>query len=188
MQLPLLKDVLSAMNIKILEQEGYEADDIIGTIAREAEAKGMEAIVITGDKDELQLATDNTKIIITRRGVSEFEVFDRKAFIDKYGFEPGLFVDFKGMMGDQSDNIPGIPGVGEKTALKFMREYGNLENFLEHRDELKGKMKEKVCGNVETAILSKRLATIDTHVPMTVDFEEYKLLPKIGRASCRERV
>lgn len=175
MQLPLLKDVLSAMNIKILEQEGYEADDIIGTIAREAEAKGMEAIVITGDKDELQLATDNTKIIITRRGVSEFEVFDRKAFIDKYGFEPGLFVDFKGMMGDQSDNIPGIPGVGEKTALKFMREYGNLENFLEHRDELKGKMKEKVCGNVETAILSKRLATIDTHVPMTVDFEEYKL-------------
>lgn len=175
MQLPLLKDVLSAMNIKILEQEGYEADDIIGTIAREAEAKGMEAIVITGDKDELQLATDNTKIIITRRGVSEFEVFDRKVFIDKYGFEPGLFVDFKGMMGDQSDNIPGIPGVGEKTALKFMREYGNLENFLEHRDELKGKMKEKVCGNVETAILSKRLATIDTHVPMTVDFEEYKL-------------
>lgn len=175
MQLPLLKDVLKAMNIKILEKEGYEADDIIGTIAKQAESVDMEAIIITGDKDELQLATDKTKVIITRKGVSEFEAFDRAAFFEKYGFEPEVFIDFKGMMGDQSDNIPGIPGVGEKTALKFMKQYGNLENFLEHRDELKGKMKEKVCANVDIAIMSKRLATIDVNVPMDVDFAEYEL-------------
>ena len=175
MQLPLLKDVLSAMNIKILEKEGYEADDIIGTLAKRAEANGMESVIITGDKDELQLATEKTKVVITRRGVSEFEVYDREYFIKKYDFAPEFFVDFKGMMGDQSDNIPGIPGVGEKTALKFMKEYGTLENFLDHREDLKGKMKEKVCENVDVAVMSKRLATIDTDVPMSVDFEEYKL-------------
>ena len=120
MQIPLLKDILKAMNIKQLELEGFEADDIIGTIAKKAEAEGLEPYIITGDKDELQLASDVTKVIITRKGVSEFDVFDRQAMIDKYGFTPEQFIDFKGLMGDQSDNIPGVPGVGEKTATKLI--------------------------------------------------------------------
>ena len=144
MQLPLLKEVLSAMNIKMLECEEYEADDIIGTIAKKAESEGLEPVIITGDKDELQLATDRTKVVITKKGVSEFEIYDRQAMIDKYGFTPRQFIDYKGLMGDQSDNIPGIPGVGEKTASKLMLEYGSVENVLEHADELKGKMAEKV--------------------------------------------
>ena len=143
MQLPLLKEVLGAMNIKMLECEGYEADDIIGTIAKKAEEEGMEPVIITGDKDELQLASDKTKVVITKKGVSEFEIYDRQAMIDKYGFTPEQFIDYKGLMGDQSDNIPGLPGVGEKTASKLMLEYGSVESIIEHADELKGKLAEK---------------------------------------------
>ena len=154
MQLPLLKEVLGAMNIKMLECEGYEADDIIGTIAKKAEEEGMEPVIITGDKDELQLASDKTKVVITKKGVSEFEIYDRQAMIDKYGFTPEQFIDYKGLMGDQSDNIPGIPGVGEKTASKLMLEYGSVENVLEHADELKGKMAEKMTEH-EAAIREK---------------------------------
>ena len=116
MQLPILKEVLQAMNIKILELDGFEADDIIGTIAREAEEKGLLPLIISGDKDELQLASEKTKVLITKKGISEFEIYDRQAMIDKYGFPPEQFVDYKGLMGDSSDNIPGLPGVGEKTA------------------------------------------------------------------------
>ena len=174
MQLPLLKEVLSAMNIKMLECEEYEADDIIGTIAKKAESEGLEPVIITGDKDELQLATDRTKVVITKKGVSEFEIYDRQAMIDKYGFTPRQFIDYKGLMGDQSDNIPGIPGVGEKTASKLMLEYGSVENVLEHADELKGKMAEKVKNGAEMARMSKRLATIVTDVPINIDFDEFR--------------
>lgn len=175
MQLPLLKEVLEAMNIKILESEGYEADDIIGTVARQAEEAGMEPVIITGDKDELQLASDKTTVVITRKGVSEFEAYDADAMEEKYGFSPLKFIDYKGLMGDQSDNIPGIPGVGEKTALKLMHEYGSLEAVLEHADELKGKLAEKVKNNADLARMSKRLATIITDVPLQATIEEMKL-------------
>ena len=136
MQLPLLKDVLDAMNIKRLETDGWEADDIIGTIAVKAEAAGLEPLIITGDKDELQLATDKTKVIITKKGISEFEVYDHDAMVAKYGFTPAQFIDFKGLMGDQSDNIPGVPGVGEKTATKLILEYGSVENLLASIDSM----------------------------------------------------
>ena len=175
MQLPLLKEVLGAMNIKMLECEGYEADDIIGTIAKKAEEEGMEPVIITGDKDELQLASDRTKVVITKKGVSEFEIYDRQAMIDKYGFTPEQFIDYKGLMGDQSDNIPGLPGVGEKTASKLMLEYGSVESIIEHADELKGKLAEKVRDNADLARMSKHLATIVTDVPMDVDFKEYEV-------------
>jgi len=174
MQLPLLKEVLGAMNIKMLEQQGFEADDIIGTIAREAEEQGLEPLIITGDKDELQLATDKTRVIITKKGISQFEIYDHDAMVEKYGFTPQQFIDFKGLMGDQSDNIPGLPGVGEKTAQKLILEYGSVEGLLEHMDELKGKLKENVEDNAPLAVMSKRLATINTHVPMEVDFSEYR--------------
>ncbi|QHI73676.1 DNA polymerase I [Aminipila terrae] len=174
MQLPLLKEVLEAMNIKIIELEGYEADDLIGTIARVAEEQLLEPLIITGDKDALQLATDKTKILITKKGISEFEIYDKDALIDKYGFTPTQFIDFKGLMGDQSDNIPGIPGVGEKTAQKLILEFGSVEALISSIDFMaKGKLREKIEENAQLAIMSKRLATINTHVPIDIDFSEY---------------
>ena len=143
MQMPLLKDILQAMNIKILEMEGFEADDIIGTVAREAEEQGLEPLIITGDKDELQLATDKTKVIITKKGISQFETYDKQAMIDKYGFTPQQFIDFKGLMGDASDNIPGIPGVGEKTAQKLILEYGSVNNLLANTEKISSKKSRK---------------------------------------------
>ena len=176
MQIPLLKDVLTAMNIKQIEIEGFEADDIIGTIAREAEASGLEPYIITGDKDELQLATDITKIIFTKKGVSEFDIYDRQAMIDRYGFTPRQFIDFKGLMGDKSDNIPGIPGVGEKTATKLILEYGSVENIIQNVDSVKpAGIKAKVEEHAQLAMMSKRLATINTNVPLDIEFDEYLL-------------
>lgn len=174
MQIPLLKDVLSAMNIKQLELEGFEADDIIGTVAKAAEEEGLEPYIITGDKDELQLATDTAKVIITRKGVSEFEIYDRQAMIDKYGFTPSQFIDFKGLMGDQSDNIPGIPGVGEKTATKLILEFGSVENLIENYEQIKQKgLRTKIEENAQLAVMSKRLATINVNVPIDIDFDEF---------------
>lgn len=177
MQIPLLKDILKAMHIKQVEKEGFEADDLIGTIAREAEAAGLKPYIITGDKDELQLATDVTSIIFTKKGVSEFELYDRQAMIDKYGFTPQQFIDFKGLMGDKSDNIPGIPGVGEKTATKLIKEYGSVENLIENVDRVTpAGLKAKVEENVQLAVMSKRLATINVHVPIEIDFDEFRLV------------
>ena len=176
MQLPLLKEVLSAMKIKMLEIDGFEADDIIGTVAQCAEREGLEPYIITGDKDELQLASDITKVIITRKGISDFEIYDRQAMIEKYGFTPQQFIDFKGLMGDQSDNIPGIPGVGEKTASKFIIEYGSVENLIANLDTMPaGKLKDKIEENMQLAVMSKRLATINTNVPIEIDFDEFKV-------------
>lgn len=173
MQIPLLKEVLSAMNIKQLEIEGFEADDIIGTVAREAEDAGLEPYIITGDRDELQLATDMTRIIFTKKGVSEFEMYDRQAMIDKYGLTPKQFIDLKGLMGDKSDNIPGIPGVGEKTATKLLTEYGSVENIIANVDSLKpAGVKAKVEEYAQLAMMSKRLATINTSVPIDVNLDE----------------
>lgn len=174
MQFPLLKDILLAMKIKILEMDGFEADDIIGTIAVKAEEAGFETLIITGDKDELQLATDRTKVIITKRGVSEFELYDRDAMHEQYGFSPEAFIDYKGLMGDQSDNIPGIPGVGEKTATKLILQFGSIENMLANADEITNeKLRNKVKDNELIALMSKRLATINTNVPIEIDFAEY---------------
>ena len=120
MQIPLLKDILDAMHITRMEIDGFEADDIIGTVSRIAEEDGIEAVIFTGDKDQLQLASDTTRVVFTKKGVSEFDIYDREAFIEKYGFTPLQFIDFKGLAGDKSDNIPGIPGVGDKTATKLI--------------------------------------------------------------------
>lgn len=174
MQIPILKDILSAMKIRMLSLEGFEADDIIGTVAREAEEKGLSPLIITGDKDELQLATKETKVMITKRGVSDFHMYDKDEMVREYGFTPTQFIDFKGLMGDPSDNIPGIPGVGKKTAQKMILEYGSVEGVLENTDKLKGKLKEKVEDNAQSAVMSKRLATINTHVPIDIDFDEFK--------------
>ncbi|MCL1809395.1 MAG: DNA polymerase I [Clostridiales bacterium] len=176
MQLPLLKEVLSAMNIKILEIDGYEADDIIGTVVKKAESAGLCPLVITGDKDELQLASDMTSIIITKKGITDFETYDRAAMIEKYGFTPEQFIDYKGLMGDQSDNIPGIPGVGEKTAQKLLIEHGSVEAIVESPEKIQNeKLRSKVVENSQLALMSKRLATINTNVPIPIEIEEFKV-------------
>ena len=174
MQMPLLKDVLDAMKIKRVELEGYEADDLIGTMAKWGEEEGLEPLIITGDRDELQLASDKTTVMITRKGISQFDLFDRQAMVDKYGFGPDQFIDLKGLMGDTSDNIPGLPGVGEKTATKLILEYGSVEGLLENTDKLKGKLKENVEDNAQLAVMSKRLATIDTHAPIELNKEDFR--------------
>ena len=176
MQIPLLKDILDAMSIKRIEIEGFEADDIIGTIARAAEAEGLEPYIVTGDRDQLQLATDITKIIYTKRGVSDFDLFDHDAFVEAYGFTPLQFIDYKGLSGDSSDNIPGVPGVGAKTATKLIQEYGSVENIIENAENIKPDgLKNKISDNTMQAMMSKRLATINVNVPIETDMEQFKI-------------
>ncbi len=173
MQIPIFKDILDAMHITRIEVEGYEADDIIGTLARKSEAEGFEPLIFTGDKDQLQLATDITKIIYTKRGVSEYDLFDHDSFTEAYGFEPLQFIDYKGLAGDASDNIPGIPGVGAKTASKLIQEYGSVEDIIKNADEIKpASLQAKVKDNAQIAMMSKSLATIFTEVPFDTKIED----------------
>ena len=175
MQIPVLKEVLDAMNIGMIEMEGFEADDLIGTISKRAEEQDKRVLIITGDKDALQLAGDNTGVLITRKGISQFDLYDRKAFVEKYGFEPINFIDCKALMGDQSDNIPGVPGIGEKGATKLICQYATIEEIYEKIDEVEPKgTRTKLMDNYSIAFMSKRLATINRNVPIETDFEKYR--------------
>src|SRR5690606_33838294 len=145
-QFPLIRELIDSFGISRFEIDGYEADDIIGTLTRLAdERKDMQVVVVSGDKDMLQLASEQVTIAITRKGISEVERFDPPHIQEVYGLVPKQIIDLKGLMGDSSDNIPGIPGVGEKTALKLLHEYQSVEGVLENVDKLKGKMKEKIA-------------------------------------------
>lgn len=175
MQIPVLKEILEAMNIGIIEMEGFEADDLIGTISKRAEEQDMESLIITGDKDALQLAGDHTGVMITKKGISQFELYDRKAFKEKYGFEPVNFIDCKALMGDQSDNIPGVPGIGEKGATRLICQYAAIEEIYEKIDEVTPKgVQNKLMENYSLAFMSKKLATINRDVPIETDFESYR--------------
>ena len=175
MEMPIIKDILTAMHIPNLELDGYEADDILGTVARLGEEEGLEPLIITGDKDSLQLVTEKSHVLYTKRGVTEFDIYDLEKMNERYGLTPEQFIDLKGLMGDQSDNIPGIPGIGEKTGIKLLDQFGSLANMLEHTDEIKNaKQREKVEDNIQLAMMSRRLATINKFVPMDIDFEEFK--------------
>jgi DNA polymerase-1 len=173
-QFPLIKELLKSFSITQFELEGYEADDIIGTLTRLAdERKNIEVIVVTGDKDMLQLASDQVTIALTRKGISEVEKYDPAEIKDKYGLTPAQIIDLKGLMGDSSDNIPGVPGIGEKTGLKLLLEYGSVEEVLNHVEDLKGKMKERIQENKKEALMSKELATIFREVPMEAGWDTY---------------
>lgn len=174
-QIPLMHRVLDAMNIAVLEKEKYEADDIIGTLARDASSKGYSTLIITGDKDELQLVDENVNVLITKKGLSEFDIYDIEKMQERYGLSPAQFIDLKGLMGDSSDNIPGIAGIGEKKGLALLHEYGSLEGVIEHADEIKGKMGENVRAGIDSANLSKWLATINTDTPIDYSWEDLKL-------------
>lgn len=174
-QFPLIKKVLEAMDIKIIELEGFEADDLIGTVVKRGEAAGLEPYVITGDKDALQLASEKTKIIFIKKGITEFELYDEEKMLERYHLTPAQFIDLKGLMGDSSDNIPGIPGVGEKTGIALLEQFGSVENLLKNTDKIsKPKLREKIEENAHLAVMSRRLAEINTDVPVETDFEEFR--------------
>lgn len=169
-QFPLIKELLSLMAIDIMEIDGFEADDLIGTLAVYAESKDIEVYIVTGDRDALQLATDNVKVIITKKGITEKEIYDKDRMIEDFGVTPTEFIDVKGLMGDKSDNIPGVPGIGEKTAYKLIQTYGSVESVLQNIEEIKGKkIKENLYEYSEQALFSKKLATIKTDVPIEMD-------------------
>ncbi|WP_368488715.1 DNA polymerase I [Clostridium sp. BJN0013] len=171
-QFPILKQILELLSISIFEIDGFEADDLMGTLSVFAEKKGMEVYIVTGDRDALQLATDSVKIVITKKGITQKEIYDRNSIIDNYGITPTEFIDVKGLMGDASDNIPGVPGIGEKTALKLIKEYKSIENVLQNIDNIKGKkVQENLKNYMKQAVFSKKLATIVTDVPIEMDLQ-----------------
>ena len=171
-QLQPLKDLLDKFNINRLELEGYEADDLIGTVARLGEENDFKVYIVTGDKDAIQLASHKTTTLITKKGVGEVEEYNYDSVLERYEMTPTQFIDLKGLMGDKSDNIPGVPGVGEKTGIKLLKQYLTIENLIEHTDELKGSIKKKIEENKDLALMSKELATIITNVPIEVKLED----------------
>ncbi len=180
-QMPMIKEILHAMNIDIVEMEGYEADDVLGTLSCYGEKQGLEVIILSGDRDTFQLATDKVTIRIphTKAGKSETDEYDREKIKEKYGLEPKQLIEVKGLQGDTSDNIPGVPGVGEKTALKLIQEYGSIDNLYKKievgEDDLKGKQREKIIENKDLAILSRTLGTINVNVPIKDDLSDFKV-------------
>ena len=180
-QMPIIKEILRAMNIDIVEKEGYEADDVLGTLSRYGENQGLDVTILSGDRDTFQLATDKVKIRIprTKGGKTETDIFDRNKIIETYGIEPKQLIEVKGLQGDSSDNIPGVPGVGEKTALSLIQKYGTIENLYDKiekdEDDLKGKQREKIKDNKELAELSKTLGTINLEVPIEDTLEQFKV-------------
>ena len=175
-QFPLIKSLLDSMDLHYFELDGYEADDIIGTVAKFADQHELDTIIYSGDKDLFQLISGHTTVYITRKGITEVDIYNQAKLAEEYSLEPAQIVDLKGLMGDSSDNIPGVPGVGEKTALKLLAEYKTLENVLEHADEISGaKLKENLLNNKEIAQLSKWLATINREVPMDLDLDYYQV-------------
>lgn len=167
-----LKDLLDKFNIHRLEIDGYEADDIIGTVSKIAEDNGFKVYIVTGDKDAIQLASNKTTTLITKKGVGEVEEYDYDSVIERYEMTPTQFIDLKGLMGDKSDNIPGVPGIGEKTGIKLIKEFSSIEGIFDNIDSIKGSTKKKLEENKELAIMSKKLATIIRDVPVEFNLEE----------------
>jgi len=176
-QLPFIRDLLDAYKITTYELENYEADDIIGTVARQAEKQDFEVKIISGDKDLTQLATEKTTVSITKKGITDVEPHTPESIQEKYGLSPAQIIDLKGLMGDQSDNIPGVPGVGEKTAIKLLKQFETVENILNSIEEVNGKkLKENLQNYKEQALMSKQLATIHCEAPVEIKIQdlEYK--------------
>ena len=182
-QLPILKEILRAMNITIIEKEGYEADDILGTLAKFGQQQSLDVTILTGDRDSFQLIDENIKVRIprTKMGKTETEDYDVAKIKEEYGLNPLALIEVKGLMGDTSDNIPGVPGVGEKTAIDLIKRYNSIDeiyNKIENNeDDIKGKLREKLVDNKEIAYLSKTLGTIDINAPIPKNLEEIELKP-----------
>lgn len=171
-QIEPLKNLLDVFKINRLELEGYEADDIIGTVSLKAEKEGYKVFIVTGDKDAIQLASKTTTTLITKKGVGEVDEFDFDEVMKKYEMTPNQFIDLKGLMGDKSDNIPGVPGIGEVTGIKLIKEFGSIENIIENVDSIKGSSRKKIEEHKDLAIMSKRLATIIRDVPIDITIDD----------------
>ena len=180
-QMPIIKDILRKMNITIIEKEGYEADDVLGTLAKRGEEQGVEVTILSGDRDTFQLATNKVTIRIPRTKVGKTEVdnFNRDKVMETYGVEPKELIEVKGLMGDSSDNIPGVPGVGEKTALNLVKQYKTIDNLYKEIEagtaDVKGKLKENLVNNKDLAELSRTLGTINVEVPIEESIEDLKV-------------
>ena len=173
-QFPYIRKLIDAYQIKRYELEMYEADDIIGTLAKNASSE-MDVIIVSGDKDLTQLASEHVTVYVTRKGITDIEKYTPAHIEEKYGLTPEQIIDMKGLMGDSSDNIPGVPGIGEKTAIKLLKEHGTVEKLYEAIDSLKAsKMKEKLVENEQLAHLSKKLATIHTEAPIEITVDDLK--------------
>ncbi|WDV47303.1 DNA polymerase I [Clostridiaceae bacterium M8S5] len=175
-QFSLIREVLSCLGITYIEIDGFEADDIIGTLSKKFDEEGFQVIIVTGDKDLLQLTTDRIKVWITRKGVSEVDIYDKDVMLEKYGLTPNQFIDLKALMGDQSDNIPGVPGVGEKTGIKLLKQYNSLDNIYDNLDDIKAKkLNQNLTENKVQAYMSRKLAEIITNVPIDINADKIKM-------------
>ena len=197
-QFPLIRECLTDMGVQQLTCPTFEADDILGTMARRCEEAGIPALLVTGDRDSLQLVTEQSSVLYTKRGVTEVVLYTPEKVLEDFGVTPEQIPDLKGLMGDASDNIPGIPGIGEKTAVKLLSQYGSLEAVLEHADaDLKGKQREKVLSGADLGRMSKALATITRQVPLEIELEECRrtsfeggrdILSRLGMQSILSRI
>lgn len=176
MQIPLIRRLVEAFRLAICEKEGYEADDVIGTLAAQAAGKGFHTLIVTGDKDALQLVSPEIEVLYTRRGISDLAHFTEAKVEAELGVKPGQVVELKALIGDKSDNIPGIAGIGVKSAVMLLQRYRNLENLLAHAQEIGGRMGEKLLAGAETAKISRHLATIVTDVPLEVDWSSFAVV------------
>ncbi|MCI8367211.1 MAG: DNA polymerase I [Eggerthellaceae bacterium] len=170
-QFPIMEELLTSMGIPVVKVPGWEGDDILGTVAARDEALGYRTLLITGDKDAYQLATDATSIVTTKKGLTDVQVYGPAEVEERYGVTPAQFIDFLGLMGDSSDNIPGVAGIGPKNAAKLLAQFGSIEGVYEHVDELKGKQKENIIAGRESAFLSRKIATIVTDLDFPLDLE-----------------
>ena len=196
-QFPLLKQLLGAMGIGVYSLPGYEADDLLGTLSLQSKQSDVRALMLTGDRDALQLVDDDNQVLFTRRGITETMLFTPEEVFNQFGVTPAQVPDWKGLAGDASDNIPGVPGVGDKTAVKLLQEYGCLESVLEHAAQVKGKLGEKLRDNREQALFSKELATIRRTAPIQADFAACRLnrlaggmelMDSLGMATMKKRL
>lgn len=185
-EMPILQSVLEALDIKNMSLAGYEADDILGTISKRAESEDMDVLIVTGDRDALQLASDNVKVMINKKGITNFDLYDRDAMISEYGMTPEQFIDLKALMGDSSDNIKGVPGVGKVTGQKLIQKYGSIENLKNKIDEIsKPKLRQSLLEYKDILEDNKILVTIVRDVPIEFDFEELRF-DKIDREKTKE--
>ena len=172
-QFPMIKELLTALNVPILQSEGWEGDDILGTMARLGEEAGCDILLVTGDRDMYQLVTEHVNVVSTRKGLSDVAIMTPESVDDLYhGITPALVPDFYGLKGDTSDNIPGVPGIGPKKASALIAQYGSLDEVIAHADEVKGKMGENLRAHIDDALLSRKVATIRTDAPVELDFDE----------------
>lgn len=174
-QIPLLYKMLEVMDIRKISMPGFEADDLIGTISKHYSKEGISVDIVTGDRDAFQLVDENITVLYTKRGISDLDIIDVKEVANKYGVTPEQLIEVKALMGDKSDNIPGVTGVGEKTALKLIQQYESLDEVYNHIDDQKGKLKERLITDRENAFLSRHLATIVTEVPVEFELEEFEV-------------